>query len=219
MIHPGILAARPRRTYAKWVKAVSNTYTTLSNGDLTATRLTVAPFESNSWRNVWSSVSKTSGKWYWELTINVGPAAGGTSRHCHGYYIQNAVDPPDPSFPGQNSVSYGYLEANGNKINNNTGVAFGTAYTTGDILNFAVDVSAGKLWFGKNGTWQASGDPVAGTNPAYTFTAGTRMLALAGMFYSNSSAPAPGAQVTANFGATAFSHTVPTGFNPGLYQG
>ena len=37
-------------------------------------------------------------------------------------------------------------------------------YTTGDIINIAFDVDAGKIWFGKNNTYNHSGNPANGTN-------------------------------------------------------
>ena len=43
-----------------------------------------------------------------------------------------------------------------------------------DVYMFAVDFTNLKLFVGKNGTW--SGDPVAGTNPAWTFSSGHELV-------------------------------------------
>lgn len=67
-----------------------------------------------------------------------------------------------------------YLQ-DGNKRNNNSSTAFGATYTTNDVIGVAVDATnpaSVKVWWSKNGTWQASGDPDAGTNAAYTITTG-----------------------------------------------
>jgi hypothetical protein len=40
--------------------------------------------------------------------------------------------------------------------------------STGQEVMMAVDFTAGKIWFGIDGTWFNSGDPEAGTNPTYS---------------------------------------------------
>ncbi|SMF92351.1 hypothetical protein SAMN02982917_0571 [Azospirillum oryzae] len=70
---------------------------------------------------------------------------------------------------------YSYT-SQGNKGNNGGGTTFGASYTVGDEIEVALDIAAGKAWFGKNGTWQGSGNPATGANPAFTFTAGTTMF-------------------------------------------
>jgi hypothetical protein len=57
---------------------------------------------------------------------------------------------------------------NGKKYNNDGGVAYGSQLSLGDIVSVAVDADAGKIWWGVNGTWLASGDPSAGTGEAYS---------------------------------------------------
>ena len=39
-----------------------------------------------------------------------------------------------------------------------------STYTTNDVIMLAMDLDNGYAWFGKNGTWQNSGDPAGGTN-------------------------------------------------------
>ena len=64
---------------------------------------------------------------------------------------------------------------NGNKYSYHSGgwqsESYGSAFSNGDILQVAVDMDNGKLWFGDSGTWIASGDPGAGSNQVFTFTA------------------------------------------------
>jgi hypothetical protein len=42
----------------------------------------------------------------------------------------------------------------------------------------ALDVDAGKLWFGRNGTWFGAGDPETGAYPAFDDLKGTIFPAL-----------------------------------------
>ena len=79
--------------------------------------------------------------------------------------------------------------------------------SNGDVVGVATDFDAGKAWFSFNGTWIGSGDPAAGTNPAFTFTPNTPLLASM-CFYDDV------AQATVNFGATTFAETTPSGFEP-----
>lgn len=85
------------------------------------------------------------------------------------------------------------------------GTAPGLSVTAaGDVYMFAIDFTNLKVWVGKNGTW--SGDPVAGTNPAWTFTAGHEFFA---WVQEND------AQFGAEFYFTAdtYPYTPPTGFS------
>jgi hypothetical protein len=86
----------------------------------------------------------------------------------------------------------------------------GISFAGGDKMMVAWDADAGKIWFGKNGTWLSGGDPGAGTNPLKTGITGT-LYPFGGIYESNN-------VVVANFGATAFIYTVPTGFRSGWYS-
>jgi hypothetical protein len=97
---------------------------------------------------------------------------------------------------------------NGKLFNNNTnGTDLGTI-ANGDVISVAFDADTRKLFFGKNGSWLGSADPANGTNPAYTASVGTYTAAVS--VYTTSSL------FKANFGQTAFSYTVPTGFDAGI---
>jgi hypothetical protein len=99
------------------------------------------------------------------------------------------------------------------------GVSGGTAastqlfasYASGDVVNFAIDFSNGKLWVGKNGTWYNSGDPAAGTNATSTFTAGTNPWRFWAE-YVVSSDNSNRSSVVTNFGQRPFAYTPPSGF-------
>lgn len=179
-----------------WDPANKSADITLSNADLTATKTAA------SYANVRSVLGVNSGKWYWELTFDdEGP----------GYTVEefgvgdNAI--ALGTSVGFYSTGYSYKE-DGQKGNNNSYVAFGSAFNVGDIISIALDMDAGKVWWALNGVWQASGDPGAGTNEAYSGISGTYYAWIT--LYDDTAA------VTANFGASAFSHSVPSGFVAGL---
>ncbi len=103
-------------------------------------------------------------------------------------------------------VGYGYYIYNGNKYSAGTSTAYGNSIASGDIVGIALDLDNGKIWFSKNGTWQASGDPAAGTNAAFTGIA-SDTWSIGSTVYSGG--------VTSfnhNFGQRPFTYTPPTGF-------
>ena len=175
----------------------TNDMLTLSNGNLTTTGGT------GDYGQVRATIEMTSGKWYWEVTADdiqswaSAPRAG---------VCANSVALTGTT-GGTDSKSWAYLLAGGSTYGGkglNGGAYSGTAdtFSNGDVGMFAYDADAGKLWFGKNGTWAGSGDPANGSNE----------------FYSNVTAPVIPfvdsyyATTTSNFGAKAFDHTPPTGF-------
>lgn len=88
----------------------------------------------------------------------------------------------------------------------NNGGSVGTGLSPiaqNDVVRIAVDTVAGKIWFGRNGTW--SGDPDAGTGAAYT-NVPSEVLPLQHIYTTQAS--------LWNFGATALAYTPPTGFLP-----
>lgn len=64
-----------------------------------------------------------------------------------------------------------------------------------------------KIWWGKNGTWFASGDPAIGTNAAYTNLPASTFYPA----FSSFDIGGPPCVVTVNFGENGFTYTQPTG--------
>lgn len=143
-----------------------------------------------------------SGKWYWEQTTTTAGAIStcGISSLALGASGGGA-------YVGSDATTWGYANS-GNKVNNASPVAYGSTYTTGDVVGIAFDADNGKLYFSKNGTWQASGDPAAGTNAAYTgLTSGPYFPAVGARATTSAST------ATVNFGQQPFSYSVPSGFS------
>lgn len=210
MIH-GIVASQPSSgtapppgpTYATFDPANKHTEITLSAGDLLATKSS-----GGALRSVRSTLGVSTGKHYFEIKSVV----GATSPFMLFGVGTTGVDLT--SFVGNNASGFGYYEETGQKYTNNTPAAFGAAWAAdNDVIGIALDMDAGKVWFSKNGVWQGSGDPAAGTNPAFSGLTGT-LYAYASLYRG----VAPQHQALANFGASAFAHTVPSGFRAGLYQ-
>ncbi|NBX75043.1 MAG: hypothetical protein EBQ92_00615, partial [Proteobacteria bacterium] len=147
-----------RGNYCTW-NPLANTAVTLSNGNLDG--LTIA---SNALTRCNSAISVSSGKWYFEVLLNV---AGTNTTVGIG---QNQIT---SQYPGQDALSYVQELDNARKGNNDTFSSYGSTLAAGDVFMCAFDLNNSKIFFGKNGTWFNSSDPAAGTNPAYTLTSGT----------------------------------------------
>lgn len=172
-----------------WNSADKAACVSLSNGDLTATQ------NANGFGNVRATLSKSSGKWYWENVVG--------TVNSTAFRIGAALSTASlTANVGIDLLSFGYCK-DGQKCRNGCS-AFGNTYTTNDVIGVALDLDNGKVWFAKNNVWQASGDPATGANPAFTFSVDT-YFPMWGEYFS-------GSAVTARFSSSSFSYTPPTGF-------
>ena len=138
-----------------------------------------------------SLVGKSTGKWYWEVTFSSGSGIviGVTT---------SAQSTSSGLISGTASYSYG---SGGFKWNASTPVSYGgSAYGTGSVIGVMLDMVNGQISFIKGGTNQGV---------AYSGLSGTFFAAIGG-----TGSVCAG---VANFGASAFSNSVPSGFNAGLY--
>jgi hypothetical protein len=174
-------------------------YLVASNGNLTVTESSGAA----AWHSRWATVAAPSGKWYAEFSCSYSGTTSLTSQAIVGLHDASS----SATYCGQTATSYGYQSA-ASKLNNGGSAAYGSTWGSGDLIQVAYDVDNGKVWFGKNGVWQASGDPAAGTNPAYTSVP-------ANLFFGASTywiTPDGVTTLNANFGQRPFAYTPPTGF-------
>ena len=186
--------------YNTWNSADMHANLSLSGGDLVVTD--GGPIGQKLVRGIQSF---STGKFYWEYTVTI----TGGSAHCVGWC--NSVQPTSNQV-GRTTTGHGWgYHATGRIYHNNTYDSVDT-YSQGNIIMIAIDLAAGKLWFGVNGTWLDSGDPGAGT--------GEQRNDINNLPLFPATSTYEGSQVgTANFGASAFSYSVPSGFNAGVYTG
>jgi hypothetical protein len=155
---------------------------------------------SNSYTAVRGTFGISSGKWYWEMSTVSGMAV----NTCYMGIATNASNLQVSNAPGD-GTTYTYISYTGNKAYT-SGSAYGTAWNTnGRVIGVALDLDAGKIWWSRDGVWQASGDPAAGTNEAFSGITGTWHPYVV----FNDTSP----NLLFNFGQSAFTYTPPTGFN------
>ena len=179
-----------RGNYCTWSPIDSTGTNTLSNGNLDC---------SGAQRGNRGTIAVTSGKYYYETVI--------TSFGVGGDFGWSKSDKPCPTTdPGANSYGWSVHTSGLKRHNGSTSSYISGGFAAGDVIQFAIDVDAGKVWFGKNNTWGASGDPAAGTNAAFTNVTGP----IAPAHGNGGSAIA----FTTNFGSKSFSYAPPAGFSP-----
>jgi hypothetical protein len=170
---------------------------TLANGNLDASATSLGSSQAAI-----SSIFVSSGKWYFEYLQN----ADTNSNLCVG--IADTSFNATNTYVGSTATTYGYIARSNNKWNNGSFSSYGTgSASNGDVLMCAFDLDNGKIYFGKNGTWYGSGDPVAGTNAAFTGISGTYCPA-----YSHNSGSSQSTSASFNFGQRPFAYTAPSGF-------
>jgi hypothetical protein len=169
---------------------LSGTAATFQRANLQVTR------SGASLAQAYSSIWPSSGKWYCEMT------AGADVANLSPGIITGSVNAGANRYLGQDAFTYAY-DVGGQKVNNGSYTAYGNSWTAGDVIAIIIDADNGKLYFSKNGTVQNSGDPVAGTNAAFTSLTGPFRVAV---HVEN------GGLGDFNFGQRAFAYTPPSGF-------
>lgn len=189
----GVVA--PTNTYATWNPSDKSAGSTLTNGNLTYSTA------SNS-QAARATIGKSSGKWYFEMTVS----GMGTENNISGVGVSDGTDSLNRG-PGWHSVSFDSCSigfSNSGDIVKSAAVQFSsTAWVNGDVIGVAFDATAKTVQFYRNGT------AVSG---AYSWVTAATVFPRIG--HSNANAFTG----TANFGASTFAHSVPSGFNPGVYN-
>jgi hypothetical protein len=184
-----------RGNYCTWNPTDVSASATYTNGNLDTS--------SSSGVSAKGTIGVSSGKWYWEVLCVSGDFNAVGARIGLDSTTTPATNAAGNRV-GSTTTSYSYNSWSGSK-QNSTGGAYGATYTTNDIIGVAIDLDNGKIWWSKNGTFQASGDPVAGTNAAFTNLSGS---------YTPAIGTDTGGSIglTVNFGQRPFAYTPPTGF-------
>jgi len=144
-------------------------YVTFSEGNL---KLVGNDATNNG--NGFSTMGFSSGKWYCEVKVL---SVEGSLYPIIGVITENSIS----NGSGNNGIigqvtsdTVGYAN-DGEKVLAGNETSYGDTYTDNDIIGIAIDCDNGAVYFSKNGTFQASGDPTSGaskTNAAMTFTTG-----------------------------------------------
>lgn len=132
--------------------AFKGTDVTLSNGNLTMT----SPLGTT--QSAMSTRSVSGGKRYFEVFMNNASSGVVTGLGwAIGSYNASLILGDTATADSLNNRSQGVLRFNNNTLN------FGGSWTTGSIGMMAMDFPNALVYTGKDGVWDGSMDPVAGT--------------------------------------------------------
>lgn len=150
-------------------------------------------------------------KFYMEVTINTLVSGNGTLAIGA---VSNAQGTSTPSSIASVPSGMWMMRNDALALNNGSSSGYGGNYGAGAKIAVAVDNTlgsgSGKIWLGTCSagtvTWYNSGNPASGTNAMFSNLSGN-----IGIIVNTQTAITN--QVTANFGASAFSCTPPSGFS------
>jgi len=125
----------------------------------------------------------SSSKWYIEIYIDGSPAGGFPMIGIVASGV-NSTTLQNTSNAAALAITSDLQTVNGTKrvFGSTSSTSYGSGFSDGDICQMAIDIDNGKIWWGKNNTWFASGDPAAGSNAGDTFTGGTEMMVFVGSY-------------------------------------
>jgi hypothetical protein len=123
-----------------------------SNGNLTVSG------NNSSFTFCTSTLGVSAGKWYIEAKLSAA-ASGGTRIGVVG---RSSTALNEGIGDRQDEIAH---QTNGDlKVNGTTTSSWGSTWTVGDIIGIALDLDNNKIYFSKNGTYQASGNPSTAAN-------------------------------------------------------
>ena len=158
---------------------------------------------TGSWRIAPTTILLSSGKYYFEVVISsIGSANIGVATHQIGSLTADL---------GVDAFGWGY-ENGGNKKNGNSSSSYGNSYTSGNVVQVAIDLDNKAIYFGKDNTWQNSGDPTSGsskTNAAFTNSdnsfGNVPIMPVVALHTSGTA--------TIRFDSDSWSHSAPSGYS------
>ena len=193
--------------YALWNSADKTSNLVLSNGDATAD---VNGFSHESVRSSVNTLNTSNGrKLYWEILID---ALVTDTNIFLGLYRSSQPMLSSTSIIGLGAHAI-WRGSNARYITGGwANVNLVSSYAAGDITMWALDEANGKLWTGKNGTWNASGDPGAGTNETWNSMPSAEDTAI--VFGTDNSGDQ--AKCTLIADSADLTYSAPSGFTAGL---
>ena len=159
-----------------------------SNGNLTCG---ITQNDQNVQGTIFFDPEDTDG-YYFEVTLNTDAGNSGIGL-ARMFKQADSNGAPNLFMYQDNGYAYPFGGGSDSSVN---------SYTSGDVIGFFV--RGGKIWFHKNGTYEASGNPNADSNPYESGITGSITVALA-------QGQSTGTAVyTLNTGQSSYAHTPPT---------
>ena len=141
-------------------EATTTTQGTVSQGNLEFDR----SGSSDGWVSILSTIAASSGKYYAEVKIiDVGSPSQGCVLGFLNWDKTNIMN-SSSTYLGAATADAGMgWYSVGNVFRQGGHVNIINSYTDNDIIMLAMDLDNGYCYFGKNGSWENSGDPTSGS--------------------------------------------------------
>ena len=133
----------------------NTTFITYTNGNTTAQW-------SDSTVHTQGTIGMQGGKWYWEIEINENNGEYGVCEN--GRAFQRAPTTNFPFYFATNPGTTTTTVYNNQRTGSNSSTFTGTSHEIGDVVMMAYDATNGNLYYGKNRSWENSGDPTSGAS-------------------------------------------------------
>ena len=160
--------------------------------------LQVVTGASGYWSPSLSTIGVSQGKWYCEIELDATGGSGSIVGVLAKQVTANAL-------MGDDANGLSYLLYDGQSRTGGTSSSFGDTLANGDVVGIALDLDNNKVYFSKNGTFQASGDPAGNSNGlAITAPASTDI----GFYFigvQDAGNGTPGTTYKVNFGSPPYS--------------
>ena len=174
---------------------------TYTNGNLTVNCV-------NSSGTMGTICTTETGKWYYEITMDVDNTFGTVGLIGAALNIQTG------GLDGNEAAEWCWQDSSGVTRNNSSAGPTLSTFTAGDVLGWAIDFDNDLIWCHKNGTWQNSAtlaEVVAGT-ATNAIWSGTLAAAAGGITPSVGCNGGTSSTFSLNCGQSAFNTAIPTGF-------
>lgn len=150
----------------------------------------------------------SAGKWYWEVfSLNLGAVGGQVAETAVVGVVQE--DHSVCSELGSEKRGWGW-RGDGMKVHAGCSSPHGKAADrSNEVVMVALDMDAGKIWFGRNGSWFEEGNPTLGVNPAFSGITGPLFPAM-----SSKHGGAGTATLCSHVTAESWRYNPPSGFRP-----
>ena len=171
-------------TLTKTESCPSNVFATMNRASPTTVSLTNmangnlynGDQSPNYWQGIPGTLAASSGKIYWEVKIE--GVWGSTSQNSQRHGIANIAAAVDNNTSDAYDIqwttaAYGIGWCNTSGVRNSGSVTGTSDYSTfiaTNVLMFAMDLDNLKLYLGKNGVWENSGDPTSGASGTGAYT-------------------------------------------------
>ena len=143
----------------------SNNFCTLSQTNANTTHLIYTNGNNtvtygDTTNHAQGTMGMQGGKWYWEIEISENNGEFGVCENGRAY--QRAPITNYPYYFAYNSGTTTTTVYNNPRTGSNSSTFTGTSHEAGDVVMMAYDADNGNLYYGKNGSWENSGDPTSG---------------------------------------------------------